>query len=257
VPLVKPVACQIVFGHEVGDGFSDNKEYRGQRPDSNWTLEASGGGIILDMFHEAYLSNALFGATELLSAVARLLTRERRSASSDETIVCDVEDYAAIRREHTSGVVNNSVWTWLRRVNSELGPLEITVQGRDGTLVFAPHAIKVQWRQSAPAVHWKDSVKGKFIEWQRYWEYCEVEKRNPFAVEFARFIRCLVLREPSPHDAARAVDWLGEVEAIYESAAQDGAPVSHDRFLHYPDHVPADWSPQRLQGRFGKGPSVT
>ena len=48
------------------------------------------------------------------------------------------------------------------------------------------------------------------------------------------------------------MEWLGEVEAIYESAAQDGAPISHDRFLHYPDRVPAGWTPERLQGRFGR-----
>ncbi len=252
LPLIEPLHCRMVFGYEVGDGLSANEDFRGQRPDFNWRLESSGGGIILDMCHEAYLSNALFGATERLSAVARLLAPERRAADSDAIISCDVEDFVSIRREHTCGVVNTSVWTWLRRVSSEFGPLEITIEGRGGTLVFGLHGLKVQWKESAPALHWKDSLEGKPIDWRSYWEHPELEKRDPFAIELARFIRCLILREHYPHDAARAVEWLGEVEAIYESAAQDGAPISHDRFLHYPDRVPAGWTPERLQRRFGR-----
>ena len=251
LPLVKPLHCQMMFGYEVGDGLSSNADFRGQRPDFNWALATSGGGIILDMCHEAYLSSALFGATERLSAISRLFTRQRRAAETDALIECDVEDYVSVRREHTSGVVNTSTWTWLRRVNSEFGPLEITVEGRNGTLVFGLHGIKVQWKEAAPALHWKDSLRGEPIDWRYYWEYVEAGDGNPFAVELERFIRCLVQREPYPHDAARALDWLGEVEAIYESAARDGTPITHDRFLHYPDRVPADWVPQRLQSRIG------
>lgn len=44
---------------------------------------------------------------------------------------------------------------------------------------------------------------------------------------------------------------MGEVEAIYQSAAAHGAPISHEQFLHYPDAVPADWQPERLQGLLG------
>jgi predicted dehydrogenase len=249
LPGLRPRSCQMVFGYEVGDGTSGNPDYRGQRPDFNWTLAEGGGGIILDMCHEAYLSNALFGTTERLSAVARLLVPERRSAETDTVIACDVEDHAAIRREHTSGVVNTSVWTWCRRVNSEFGPLEITVEGEAGTIVFGLQGLKVQWRESAPALRWKDALEGKAIPWREFWEYAELEPRNAFAVELERFIRCMLLREPYPYDATRALDWLGEVEAIYQSAARDGAPITHDAFLHYPDQPEPDWQPERLQGR--------
>ncbi len=251
IPRIKPLHCSMVFGYEVGDGFSDNSDFRGQRPDFNWRFSEAGGGIILDMCHEAYVSHALFGATDRVSAVARLLVPERASATGNETIRCDVEDYVSIRREHASGVVNTSVWTWMRRVNSEFGPLEITVEGRDGTVVFGLHGLKLQWRESAPAVLWKESLAGKKIAWRDYWEYPEFESRNPFAVELERFIRCLVLREPYPYSATVALDWLGEVEAIYESAAAHGAPCTHDRFLHYPDRAPADWTPERLQVLYG------
>lgn len=252
VPKIKPISCQMVFGYEVGDGTSGNADFRGQRPDFNWQLAEAGGGIILDMCHEAYVSNALFGTTERLSAVARLLIDKRVSATTDEIVHCDVEDYASIRREHTSGVVNNSAWTWLRRINSEFGPLEITVEGREGTLVFGLHGLKVQWKESAPAVRWRDSLAGEQIAWRDHWEYLELEKRNPFAIELDRFVRCLLLREAYPYDAARALDWLGEVEAIYESAAHNGQPIGHDKFLHYPDKVAPDWQPERLQGLLGK-----
>ena len=220
----------------------------------NWRLADAGGGIILDMCHEAYVSHALFGATARLSAVARRVVPERQAADADETVHCNVEDYVAIRREHTSGVVNNSVWTWFRRVNSEFGPLEITVDGLDGTIVFGLHGLKVQWKESAPALRWADSLAGKPIDWRGHWEYLPLEERTAHGVELERFIRCLMLREPYPHDTAAALDWLGEVEAIYQSAANDGAPVSHDQFLHYPDAVPADWEPERLQARMGDAP---
>ena len=78
LPLIKPLHCNMVFGYEVGPGTSDNVEYRGQRPDFNWLLDEAGGGIVLDMCHEAYVSYALFGATTRLSAVARLLVPRRQ-----------------------------------------------------------------------------------------------------------------------------------------------------------------------------------
>lgn len=247
LPRIAPIHCNMVFGYEVGPGLSGNDEFSGQRPDFNWSFAAAGGGIILDMCHEAYLSRALFGETNRVSAVARLVVPQRRQAQGSEVIDCDVEDYAAIRREHASGVVNNSIWTWMRRVNSEFGPLEITVEGLDGTIVFGLHGLKVQWKESAPALHWADALKGRKIEWRDHWEYLELKPQDPFAVELARFIRCLVLREPYPYNATVALDWLGEVEAIYDSAAQNGRPVSHENFLHYPDRVSAEWQPQRLQ----------
>lgn len=251
IPRIHALHCNMVFGYEVGPGFSGNPEFRGQRPDFNWRFSEAGGGIILDMCHEAYLSHALFGATDRLSAVARLLVPQRKAAAGDHVIQCDVEDYVAIRRQHASGVVNNSVWTWARRINSEFGPLEITVEGLEGTLVFGLHGLKVQWKESAPAVLWKDSLAGRKVPWRDYWEYPELKQRNPFAAELERFIRCLVLREPYPHNAALALDWLGEVEAIYESAVADGQPCSHRKFLHYPDRPPEGWRPERLQARYG------
>lgn len=246
LPRIAPIHCTMVFGYEVGPGLSDNEQFRGQRPDFNWTLGQAGGGIILDMCHESYVSRALFGETDRLSAVARLVVPRRRS-SDDDIIDCNVEDYVSIRREHASGVVNNSVWTWMRRVNSEFGPLEITAEGLEGTLVFGLHGLKVQWKESAPALHWADALKGRKIQWRDHWEHIELTPRNPFAVELARFIRCLVLGEPYPYNATVALDWLGEVEAIYQSAARHGEPVSHDRFLHYPDRVGEGWQPERLQ----------
>lgn len=252
LPRVRPLHCSMVFGYEVGAGFSANPDFRGQRPDFNWTFSESGGGIILDMCHEAYLSHALFGATDRLSAVARLLVPRRAAAVGDAVIDCDVEDYVSIRREHASGVVNSSIWTWMRRVNSEFGPLEVTVEGLEGTLVFGLHGLKVQWKESAPSVLWKESLAGKEIAWRDYWDYPELEPRNPFAVELERFSRCLIQREPYPNNATAALDWLGEVEAIYESAAADGTPCRHERFLHYPDRVPADWRPERLQAALGR-----
>jgi len=251
VPVIRPTSCQMVFGYEVGDGKSGSALFRGQRPDFNWRLEAAGGGIILDMCHEAYVSHALFGTTERLSALARRFVPERVSAETGEAIACDVEDFVSIRREHTSGVVNNSVWTWCRRVNSEFGPLEVTVEGREGTLVFGLGGLKVQWKEAAPALRWEDLLEGREIDWRSYWERPALAARNAFAVELERFIRCLIQREPYPYDATRALDWLGEVEAIYQSAARGGAPIPHDQFLHYPDKVAPGWTPERLQDLLG------
>lgn len=248
IPKIEPVSCRMVFGYEVGDGKSGNPDFTGQRPDFNWLLSEAGGGITLDMCHESYLSRALFGATDRLSAVARLLVPERVSAQTGETLSCDVEDYVSIRREHAGGVINNSTWSWFQRVNSEFGPLEITVDGLEGSIVFGLHGLKVQWKESAPALRWKDVLNGTPVAWRDFWQYPEIEKRNPFAVELERFIKCLVRREPYPYDATVALDWLGEVEAIYSSAARGGEPVSHAEFLHYPDTVADDWAPQRLQG---------
>ena len=121
IPQIRPLSAQMLFGYEVGPGLEGNAEYSGQRPDFNWTLAAAGGGIILDMIHEGYLSEALFGETESLSAVACLLVPKRLSTDG-HTVIDYVEDYAALRRQHTSGVVNTSVWSWYRRVNSEFGP---------------------------------------------------------------------------------------------------------------------------------------
>ena|GEM_PF-712658 len=251
MPALEPLHCQMLFGYEVGDGRSADPGYRGQRPDFNWRLAEAGGGIALDMCHEAYISHALFGATERLSAVARLLVPERISAETGAAIHCDVEDFLALRREHASGVVNTSVWTWCRRINSEFGPLEITVEGRRGSVIFGFRGAKVQWAEAAPALRWEDLLEGRQADWRAHWEYLKTEDCNAFAVELASFIRCLVQGEHYPYDATRALDWLGEVEAIYQSAARHGTPISRDQFLRYPDHVPPGWRPERLEGLLG------
>jgi predicted dehydrogenase len=254
VPKIRPLTCQMIFGYEVGAGFSSNDDFRGQRPDFNWTLRGAGGGIILDMSHEAYISRALLGETESLSCVARLLVPRRMSTDrgNNTPIECDVDDYCSIRRLHTSGVVNNSTWTWFRRINSEFGPLEIQIDGQNGSIVFGLYGLKVQWAESAPANLWKDSLAGKRIAWRDYWQYVELEKRNPFAVELERFISSFILGRPYEYNSVCALNIMGEVEALYESAAREGVPVPSQKFLRYPNCPDESWRPERLQGRYGK-----
>lgn len=249
VPKIKPLSAQMVFGYEVGPGLNGNKEFSGQRPDFNWRFADSGGGIILDMCHEGYLSHALFGKTERLSAVARLLVPQRLSTDGRTVIDCDVEDYSALRREHQSGVVNTSIWSWYRRVNSEFGPLEITVEGENGSLVFGLYGLKVQWKETAPANRWERSVTGTKIEWRDYWEYHDLEYVDPFAFELKDFLVCVIKGEPYRKNAIGALNVLGEVEAFYESASMDGEVYESEDILCYPDPVPAGWKPERLQGK--------
>jgi len=249
MPRIKPLHCQMLFGYEVGAGFSDNKEFSGQRPDFNWKFKEAGGGIILDMCHEGYLSNALFGATRRLSAVARLLTPKRLSTDGHTVIDCDVEDFAALRREHESGVVNTSIWTWFRRVNSEFGPLEITVEGENGTLVFGLYGLKVQWKEGAPANRWERSVVGEKTEWRDYWQTIDLTYRDPFALELSEYLQTIFTGEIYAKNAIPALNILGEVEALYESAANEGAVIPSEQFLRYPKEVPKGWQPERLQGK--------
>lgn len=85
-------------------------------------------------------------------------------------------------------------------------------------------------------------------DWRSDWERPDVAPQDAFAVELERFIRAMLRRDPYPCDATRALDWLGEVEAIYQSAARHGEPITHSDFLHYPDKVPPEWQPERLEG---------
>jgi len=247
MPEIKPLSAQMVFGYEVGSGLSGNKDFSGQRPDFNWIFAEAGGGIILDMCHEGYLSKALFGETERLSAVARLIVPKRLSTDEKTIIDCDVEDYAALRREHTCGVVNTSDWSWLRRVNSEFGPLEITVDGEGGSMVFGLYGLKVQWKETAPANRWEKSVTGQKIEWRDHWQYFDLKYHDPFAYELSEFLNCVITGEKYHKDAIQALNILGEVEALYESAAGNGVPVEQKNFFKYPEPVPAGWKPERLQ----------
>ncbi|UCE04831.1 MAG: Gfo/Idh/MocA family oxidoreductase [bacterium] len=245
---IKPLHAQMKFGYEVAPGFSD-KEYCCQRPDFNWTLKYAGGGIILDMCHEGYLSEALFGETEYLSAMARLLVPERVSYDRVGTIDCNVEDYAALRREHTNGVVNTSIWSWCRRINSEFGPLEITVEGENGTLVFGLYGLKVQWKETAPLLLWEKSFSDEKIEWRDYWQYIDLTHRDPFAEELAGFIKSIMTGKKYWKNAIHALDILGQVEALYKSAANNGIPIHRDNFFRYPQPASVDWKPERLQGK--------
>ncbi len=249
MPEIKPLTAQMAFGYEVGSGLAGNKEFSGQRPDFNWRFAEAGGGIILDMCHEGYLSEALFGETERLSAVARLLVPKRLSTDGRTVIDCDVEDCSHLRREHTNGVVNTSIWSWFRRINSEFGPLEITVEGENGSVVFGLYGLKVQWKETAPANRWERSVKGEKVEWRNYWQYLDLAPRDPFAVELADFLRCLLTGCKYRRDAIHALNVLGEVEALYESAARDGVPIERKDILYYPKPAPANWQPERLQGK--------
>jgi predicted dehydrogenase len=254
IPKIRPLTCQMVFGYEVGAGFSKNDDFRGQRPDFNWTLKAAGGGIVLDMCHEAYISRALFGETDSLSAVARLLVPQRMSTDRKNStpIDCNVDDYCSIRRLHTCGVVNNSTWTWFRRINSEFGPLEIQVDGVNGSIVFGLYGLKVQWAESAPANLWKDSLAGKKTPWRDYWQYVDLEKRNPFAVELERFISSFIQGTVYHYNAIHALNIMGEVEALYDSAAGEGRPVRNADFYRYPKCPDEYWQPERLQDRYGR-----
>ncbi|NLD73332.1 MAG: Gfo/Idh/MocA family oxidoreductase [Chloroflexi bacterium] len=248
IPRIRPLSAQMLFGYEVGPGLDGNPEFSGQRPDFNWTLAAAGGGIILDMSHEGYLSEALFGETESLSAVARLVVPQRMSTDGHTVIDCDVEDYAALRRQHVGGVVNTSVWSWYRRVNSEFGPLEITVDGELGSMVFGLYGLKVQWRETAPANRWERSVSGAKVEWRDHWEYVSLLDRDPFAIELGDYVLAVLTGSPYPKDAIHALNLLGQVEAFYTSAAQDGREIPASEFLRYPAEPPAGWRPERLQG---------
>ena len=247
MPKIKPLTAQMAFGYEVGSGLSGNKDFSGQRPDFNWLLEEAGGGIILDMCHEGYLSKALFGDTEELSAVARLVVPQRLSTDGKTVIDCDVEDFAALRRQHTNGVVNTSIWSWYRRVNSEFGPLEITVDGENGSMVFGLYGLKVQWKETAPANRWEKSVSGEKTEWRDYWEYYDLPYKDPFAIELADYLQCAMKGEKYPKDAIQALHVLSEVESFYESAAQDGKSVSRKDVRYYPVPNPEGWTPERLQ----------
>lgn len=246
---VRPLSAQMVFGYEVGPGLGGNAEYSGQRPDFNWRLAEAGGGIILDMCHEGYISEALFGETESVSAIARLLIPQRMSTDGHTVIDCDVEDFASLRRQHAGGVVNGSVWSWYRRVNSEFGPLEITVDGEAGSLVFGLYGLKAQWRETAPANRWERSVSGEEIRWRDHWAYVDLPRCDPFAEELSEFIVALLSGVPYKKDAVHALNVLGQVEAFYESAARGGAEIPSEDILHYPHTVPPGWTPERLQGK--------
>lgn len=249
VQEIKPVSAQMVFGYEVAPGFGDKFDYCCQRPDFNWRFASAGGGIILDMCHEGYLSEALFGETERLSAVARLIVPVRLNTNRTKTIECDIEDYAALGRQHTNGIVNTSVWSWYRRINSEFGPLEITVEGERGTIVFGLYGMKVQWKETAPVLLWERSVSNEKIMWRDYWQTIELPYRDPFAAEWADFLRCFLTGEKYWKTAIHALNILGQVEAFYQSAAQNGTPISQENFLRYPQPVPPDWQPERLQDK--------
>ncbi|MBN1350012.1 Gfo/Idh/MocA family oxidoreductase [candidate division KSB1 bacterium] len=247
IPEIKPLTAQMVFGYEVAPGLSDKFDYCCQRPDFNWELASAGGGIILDMCHEGYLSEALFGESERISAVARLLVPQRLTTDRTKIIHCDVEDFAALRREHTNGIVNTSVWSWYRRINSEFGPLEITIEGEKGTLVFGLYGLKVQWHETAPVLLWERGPANAKIKWRDYWEYPKILARDPFAVELADFIRHFLAGKPYWKNATHALDLLGQVEAFYASAANNGRLVEKSEFLTYPAAVPSGWQPERLQ----------
>jgi len=251
IPAIKPFHCHMEFGYEVASGFGD-KQYCCQRPDFNWTLKEAGGGILLDMCHEGYLSEALFGETDYLSAVARLLIDRRLAYDRGGVIECDVEDYAAIRREHTNGVVNTSIWTWYRRINSEFGPLEITVDGENGSMVFGLYGIKVQWKETAPLLLWERALENLKIQWRDYWQYIDLSQHDPFARELADYIETIFTGKPYWKNAIHALNILGQVEALYQSAADNGRPIYRDQFLRYPNRVPPQWQPERLQGTLKK-----
>ncbi|MBN1543186.1 Gfo/Idh/MocA family oxidoreductase [candidate division KSB1 bacterium] len=249
LPEIKPLSAQMLFGYEVGSGLGGNPEFSGQRPDFNWTLEQAGGGIILDMCHEGYLSQALFGETEALSCIARLVVPQRLSTDGKTIIDCDVEDYSQLTRQHANGVVNTSVWSWYRRVNSEFGPLEITIDGEGGSLVFGLYGLKVQWKETAPANRWEKSVSGEKTEWRDHWQYVEMDYQDPFAFELAEYLGNFMKGETYRRNAIQALNILSEVEAQYSSAANGGKLVKRDEMVCYPTAPVADWKPERLQGK--------
>ena len=114
-------------------------------------------------------------------------------------------------------------------------------------MVFGLYGLKVQWKESAPANRWEKSVTGQKIEWRDHWQYFDLQYHDPFAYELAEYLSCVVNKEKYEKDAIQALNILGEVEALYESAATNGAPVESKDFFKFPKPVPDGWIPERLQ----------
>jgi len=109
--------------------------------------------------------------------------------------------------------------------------------------------MKVQWKETAPLLLWEKALENLKIEWRDYWQYLDLKHRDPFAEELADYLKTIFTGEAYWKNAVHALDILGQVEALYESAASAGKPIHRDKFFRYPHPVPPGWKPERLQGK--------
>ena len=134
---------------EMGRWIFDGHDRPGQRPSWNYRKQ-DGGGLILDMFpHWRYVVDALAGPIRAVSAIARTHIPTRVDEQG-RPYQADVEDSVFAQLELECGAIASLNSTWCTRPRREF-PIQIQLDGTEGSAVAGPFACWKQSRAEAPA----------------------------------------------------------------------------------------------------------
>lgn len=181
------------FGYWVFEGHS----VPAQRPSWNYRKE-DGGGIIVDMLcHWRYLLDNLFGPVKSLSCLGAIHIPERIDEEG-KRYECTAEDSAYATFELEGGIIAHFNSSWCVRVRRD-DLLTLQVDGTKGSAVAGLRDCWTQHYGNTPKPLWNPDVEQP-IKFFDHWAEVPAQEAydNAFKIQWAKFLRHVVLDEPFP-----------------------------------------------------------
>jgi predicted dehydrogenase len=204
---------------EMGRWIFDGETVPGQRPSWNYRAK-DGGGLALDMFpHWRYMLDGLAGEVRAVSATCRTQIGSRRDEEGRPYEV-DVDDSVFASLELEGGVAASVNCSWATRMHREF-PIQVQMDGTDGSAVAGPFGCYVQRLDEAPAGPMASSLPptGSFLEgWTKL--PLAANPTPSYRAGWELFIRHVLEDAPFPYGLVEGAKGVQLAEAVYRSSRE-------------------------------------
>jgi predicted dehydrogenase len=170
-----------------------------QRPSWNYRKE-DGGGIIVDMLcHWRYLVDNLFGNIESLTCLGATHVAKRWDEVG-QPYTCTADDAAYATFVTDEGIICHFNSSWCVRVRRD-DLLTLQVDGTEGSAVAGLRDCVIQHQSTTPKPVWNPDIDSPIDFWANWMRVPSNRTYdNAFKVQWALFLRHVVLDEPFPWD---------------------------------------------------------
>lgn len=204
---------------EMGRWIFDGETHPGQRPSWNYRAK-DGGGLALDMFpHWRYMLDHLAGEVRAVSATCRTQI-ERRRDEQGEPFQVDVDDSVFASLELEGGVAASVNSSWSTRMHREF-PIQVQIDGTEGSAVAGPFGCYVQRADEAPAGPMASSLPPTTSFLQGWTKLPMPESTTPsYRAGWELFIRHVMDDAPFPYGLVEGAKGVQLAEAVYRSSRE-------------------------------------
>ena len=209
------LSTRLDFGWWVFDG----SPYPAQRPSWNYR-EATGGGLILDMFaHWRYIFDRLLGEIKAVSC-RHMTGLPKRRDEAGKTYDVDVEDTAFAIFKLAGGALAQVSSSWASRVKRD-DLLQIQVDGTLGSAVCGLHRCFIQPLVATPRPFFDPERAQKMVFDEQWQEIPDIEPlRNGYRAGWELFLRHVAEDVPFPSPFLEGAKSVQLAEACYQSSRE-------------------------------------